>query len=66
VEIEGGLAGMRPKDGVDGYSGDKSEFDYAISHDEQEGGQEETGTALTLTNFRTFQRLALDDHLSPR
>ena len=37
---------MRPKDGLDGYSGDKSELDYAISHDEWWGGQEETGTRV--------------------
>jgi len=46
VEIEDGLAGMRPKDGLDGYSSDKSEFDHAISHDER-GGQEEAGPGLT-------------------
>ena len=47
---------MGPKNGVDGYSGDKSEFDYAISHDEWLwwGGQEETGNRVDVEPLKFF------------
>ena len=57
MEIESGLAGMRPKDGLDGQSSDKSEFDYAIGH-----GETNSGKARKRPGQGSRR---IDDHLSP-
>ena len=53
MEIEGGLAGVRPKDGLDGYSSDKSEFDYAASHNGRYGQKESEGVDVELERTLT-------------